>query len=299
MRTASTPRSFWCRLRAKNKRGSCTWTVRWKLYLDREYDYVEQPDGTYRGKPVERDNLDEVFGAYGISSQPDGSYSNTHGATFPSLEEVKSKYGIEEQADETFISLGESYPSLMEAIPRVVGHHHVEIAPCNVNLLAAFQALYVSKDKWDYVGFDTPEDLKSDIVLQHLWQAERYEVLEQLKEAVAELKKALRLTLDPRERLSNFFHTARLLMLLGQFLAAAKQYKQALNLATEYDNRGQIKLGIAECYEEAGQLPKAIWHYKRVISSDPEDDPDMDEREDLKKRVAELEKRNKEFCRKS
>ena len=192
MRTASTPRFFWCR--QKNEEQA------WKLYLDREYNYVEQPDGTYRGRPKDYENLDEIFGAYGIMSHPDGTHSNTHGITFASLKEVKDKYGIEELPGETFIAHDVSYPSLMEAIPRVVGHHHVEIDPCNINMLAVFQTLYVSKDKWDYVELDTPEDLKSDIISQHCWQAERYTTLGQLKEAVMELKKALRLTTDPRDK---------------------------------------------------------------------------------------------------
>lgn len=270
----------------------------WKLYLDRGYDCVEQPDGTYRGKAEEYDNLDSIFGAYGIIVHDDGSYSNTHGAVFSTLEEVKSKYGIEEQPDETFVLCGESYPSLTEAIPRVVGHHHVEIAPCDINMLATFQTIYVSKDKWDYVELDEPEDLKSDIVSQHLWQAERYSTLGQPKDVIVEQRRALRLTLDPREKMGLYVSIAWRLSCLGQFSAAAKHYKQALWLATEYDNRGQYRIGVAENYEKAGHLSKAIWHYKRVINADPEDDPDMDEREELKKRVAELEKRNKDLCHK-
>ena len=205
----------------------------WTLYLDREYNYIEHPDGTYRGRPEDYDNLDKIFGAYGITSHPDGTYSNTHGLTFASLEEVKSKYGIEEQADETFIVYDESYPSLMEAVHGVVGHHHVEIDPCDINLLAEFQTLFVSKDKWDYVELDTPENLKSDIISQHKWQAERYNTLGQLKEAITELKKALRLTTDPKEKNDLHCHIARLLWLSRQLSAAAKQYQIALRTANE------------------------------------------------------------------
>ncbi len=270
----------------------------WKLYLDREYNCIEQPDGTYRRRPEDYDNLDSVFGTYGIILHDDGTYSNTHGLAFSSLEEVKSKYGIEELPDETFIAHDESYPSLMEAIHRVAGHHHVEIAPCDINPLAAFQTLYVSKDKWDYAELDTPENLKSDIVLQHWWQAERYSTLGQPKDVIAELRKALRLTTDPREKMSLHVSIAWQLSCLYRFPAAARHYKQALRLATEYDNRGQYRIGVAENYEKAGHLSKAIWHYKRVINADPEDDPDPEERGELKKRVAELEKRNKDLYRK-
>ncbi len=264
----------------------------WKLYLDREYDYVEQPDGTYRHRPEEYDNLDSVFGAYGVMAHPDGTYSNTHGVAFPSLKEVKAKYGIEELPNETFIAHDVSYPSLMEAIPQVVGHHHVEIDLCDINMLAAFQTLFVSKDKWDYVELDTPENLKSDIVLQHRWQAERYTTLGQLKEAAAELKNALRLTIDPRDKNDLHFHIARLLWSHGQLSAAAKQYKIALRTATEFDNFDIIRYYLAQVYEEMGQPAKALWHYKRVDLDELHDDT----LEELKKRVAELEKRSKDFC---
>jgi hypothetical protein len=260
----------------------------WKLYLDREYNCIEQPDGTYRSRPGDYDNLNSVFGAYGIIVHDDGSYSNTHGAVFPSLKEVKDKYGIEELPDETFIVHDVSYPSLMEAVRGEVGHHHVEIDPCDINMLAAFQTLFVSKDKWDYVELDTPEDLKSDIISQHLWQAERYSTLGQTKDVIAELRKALRLTFDPREEMRLHAKIAWHLSSLCQLSAAAKHYKQALRPATEFDNRGQYRIRLAENYEKAGHLSKAIWHYERVINGDPEDDPDADEREDLKKRVAEL-----------
>ena len=263
----------------------------WKLYLDREYDYVEQSDGTYRGKPEDYNNLDEIFGAYGIMSHPDGTYSNTHGVTFSFLKEVKSKYGIEERADETFVVYNESYPGLMEAIHGVVGHHHVEIDTCNINMLAAFQTLYVSKDKWDYVELDTPEDLKSDIISQHLWQAERYTTLGELKEAVAELKKALRLTTDPRDKNGLHGHLARLLWSLGHLPAAAKQYQIKLRTACEFDNSPMTRYYLAQVYEEMGQPAKALWHYKRVDVDELHDDT----LEEMKKRVAELEKRGKNF----
>ncbi len=266
----------------------------WTLYLDREYDYIKQPDGTYRGRPEEYDNLDKIFGAYGLMLHPDGTYTNTHGLTFAALEEVKSHYGIEEQADETFNVYDVSYPSLMEAVHGEVGHHHVEIDPCNINMLAAFQTLFVSKDKWDYVELDTPEDLRSDIISQHLWQAERYTTLGQLKEAVAELKKALRLTTDPRNKNDLHGHIARLLWSRGQLSAAAKQYKIALHTATEFDNFDMIRYYLAQVYEEMGQPAKALWHYKRVDVDELHDDT----LEELKKRVAELEERDKEFSRK-
>ena len=173
----------------------------WKLYLERERYYVEQPDGTYRSGPWTHDGLQDAFQTYGIASQNDGSYFDTEGDTFRSLDDAKAKYGIVEQSDETFISYDKSYPDLKEALRQTVGHHHYEIAPCSINPLAAFQTLYVSKDKWDYVGQDTPEDLKSDIVTQHLWQAERYKTLGQPEAAVAELKKALKLAASRREKL--------------------------------------------------------------------------------------------------
>ncbi len=259
----------------------------WKLYLDREYSYVEQPDGTYRGRPGDYDNLDGIFGTYGIIVHDDGSYSNTHGAVFPSLKEVKDKYGIEELPNETFIAHDVSYASLVEAIHGEVGHHHVEIAPCNINLLAAFQTLYVSKDKWDYVELDTPEDLKYDIISQHLWQAERYTTLGQLEEAVAELKKALRLTIDPSEENDLYCHIARLLWSHGQLSAAVKQYQIALRTANEFDNPAMIRYFLAQIYEEMGQPAKALWHYKRVDADELHDDT----LEEMQKRVAELERR--------
>ena len=258
----------------------------WKLYLERQWNYVEQPDGTYRSKPVHHDNLDKAFGTYGIISHSDGSYSNTHGVAFPSLEEVKFKYSIEEQDNETFVSHNERYSSLEEAIPHIVGHRHVEIAPCNINLLIAFQTLFVSRDKRDYAQLDTKKEIEDDIISQHLWQAVRYESIGQVSGAVAELNKALKLTHDPRERLSISLDAGRLLESLNHLPAAAKQYKYALQVASEYDDHAAIRYGLASVYEKMGLTSKALWHYRRV----PANHLDEEDSEELQKRIAELEK---------
>ena len=256
----------------------------WKLYLERERYYVEQPDGTYRSGPWTHDGLQDAFQTYGIASQSDGSYFDTEGATFQSLDDVKAVYGIVEQSDETFISYDKSYPNLTEALRATVGHHHYEIAPCSINPLAAFQTLFVSKDKWDYVEQDTPEDLKSDIVSQHLWQAERYKTLGQLEDAVAELKKALKLASSRRDKLGILLDLGSLLKSLGRFSAAARSYQDALRITTEYDNRGAIRQSLGEIYEEMGQPSKALWHYKRVLV----DDLDDDDLQKLQERITEL-----------
>lgn len=265
----------------------------WKLYLEREENYVEQPGGTYRSGPVEYESLESIFGAYGITQHNDGSYTDVNDGTFQSWEDVKNFYGIKEQGDGTFIVYDKSYPNLSEALRQTVGHHHIEIALCSINYLAAFQTLFVSKDKWDYVGLDTPEDLRSDIITQHLWQAERYDTLGQLQDAVAELRKALRLAVVKRERSSIRFHIARLLVLLGQYSAAAKEYKEVLRLATEHDNRGQFRSLLAEVYDKMGQPSKALWHYKRTLRDNLRDDDLRDEDcEAVQKRITELEQAN-------
>lgn len=257
----------------------------WKLYLERQWEYVEQGDGTYRHKIRHHVNLDDVFGIYGITSHSDGSYSDVHGSAFSSLEEVKSLYGIEEQADETFISRDKAYANLAEARCRVAGHHHVEIALCLINPLSLFQTLFVSRDKWEYAQLDTVDEIKSDIITQHLWQATRYESIGQVKEAVAELKKALRLTSEPREKLNIFLEVGRLCGLLNQLPEAAKQYTQALQLVSEYDNYALIRYGLAEVYQKMGLTSKALWHYRQV----PVGHLDEGEEKELEKRIAELE----------
>lgn len=256
----------------------------WKLYLERERYYVEQPDGTYRSGPWTHDSLQDAFQTYGIASQSDGSYSDTEGSIFQSSDDVKAVYGIVEQRDETFISYDKRYPDLKEALHATVGHHHYEIAPCSINPLAAFQTLYVSRDKWDYVEQDTPVDLKSDIVTQHLWQAERYKTLGQSEAAVAELKKALKMTGSRKDKLGILLDLGWLLKSVGQFSAAAKNHRDALRITTEYDNRGAIRQSLGEIYEEMGQPSKALWHYKRVLV----DDLDDEDTEKLQERIAEL-----------
>jgi tetratricopeptide (TPR) repeat protein len=256
----------------------------WKLYLERERNYVEQSDGTYRSGPWTHGNLQDVFQTYGIVSRGDGSYFDTEGATFQSLDDVRAMYGIEERSDETFVSYDKSYPNLTEALRQTVGHHRFEIAPCSINPLAAFQTLFVSKDKWDYVEQGTSEDLKSDIATQHLWQAERYKTLGQLEDAVAELKKALNLAASRKEKLDILLGLGWLLRSLGQFSAAVKNYREALHIATEYDNEAWIRQRLAEVYEEMGQPSKALWHYRRVLV----DDLDDADTEKLQERITEL-----------
>ena len=265
----------------------------WKLYLERERNYVEQPDGTYRSGPFNFESLDSIFGAYGIISHGDGSYSDTDDRTFQSWEDVKEFYGIEEQPDGTFIVCDKIYSNLREALRQTVGHHHIEIDPCNINYLAPFQTLFVSRDKWDYVELDTPKDLKADIIRQHLWQSERYKTLGQLQDAVAELKKALRLPVARKKKVDVLLDLARLLRLLGQHSAAAEQYKEVLRLATEHDNRGEIRSLLAETYDDMGQSAKALWHYKRTLRDNLRDDDLRDEDvEAIKKRIAALEQAN-------
>lgn len=262
----------------------------WNLYLEREQNYVQQPDDTYRSRPVEYESLESIFGAYGITQHDDGSYTDVNDGIFQSWEYVKNFYGIEQQDDGTFVVYDKSYPNLFETLHQTVGHHHIEIAPCNINYLAPFQTLYVSKDKWDYVELDTPEDLKSDIITQHLWQAERYDTLGQLQDAVAELRKALGLAVIKREQSSIRFHIARLLVLLGQYPAAAEEYKKVLYLATEQDNRGQFRSLLAEVYEKMDQPSKALWHYKRTLRDNLRDDDLRDDDcEAIQKRIMELE----------
>lgn len=244
----------------------------WKLYLEHERHYVEQPDGTYRSGPWTHDSLKNVFQTYGIASRGDGSYYDTEGATLQSLDDVKATYGIEEQSDETFISYDKTYSSLKEALRHTIGHHHLEIAPCSVDLLAAFQTLFVSKDKWDYVEQSSVEDLKFDIVTQHTWQAERYKTLGRPEAAVAELKNALKIVSSRKEKLRIFLDLGWLLGSLGQFPAAAKNYRDALHIATEYDNSASIRQSLAEVYEKMGQPAKALWHYKRVLVDDLHDE---------------------------
>lgn len=256
----------------------------WKLYLEQEQHYVEQPDGTYRSGPWTHDGLEDVFRTYGITSRRDGTYADTSGSTFQSLEDVKATYGVEEQSDETFVSRDRSYPNLTEALRQTVGHTHLELSPCDVNPLAKFQTLFVSKDKWEYVEQGASEDLKADVITQHLWQAERYKTLGQLKEAVAELKKALKMAASRKEKLSISLDLGWLLRSLGQLPAAAKKYKDALCIATEYDNRGWIRQRLAEVYEEMGLHSIALWHYKRVSV----DDLYAEDLEKLYKRIAEL-----------
>ena len=256
----------------------------WKLYLERERHYVEQPDGTYRSGPWTHDGLQDVFNTYGIASQSDGSYCDSEGGVFQSLDAVKAVYGIVEQSDETFISYDKSYPNQAEALRATVGHHHYEIAPCGINPLAAFQTLFVSKDKWDHVEQDTPEDLKSDIVSQHLWQAERYKTLGQPEAAVAELRKALKLAASRKDKLDILLDLGWQLRSLGRFSAAAKNYRSALYIATEYDNEAWTRQRLAEVYEEMGQPSKALWHYKRVLVDDLHDD----DLQKLQERIAEL-----------
>lgn len=256
----------------------------WKLYLERERHYVEQPGGTYRSGPWTHDSLQDAFQTYGIVSQSGGSYSDTRGSTFGSLDDVKAIYGIEEQSDETFISYDKSYPDLTEALRATVGHHHFEIAPCSINPMATFQTLFVSKDKWDYVERDTQEDLKSDIVSQHLWQAERYKTLGQPEAAVAELKKALKIADAREDELSILLDLGWLLRSLRRFSAAAKNYRDALRIATEYDNGAWTRQRLAEVYEEMGQPSKALWHYKRVLV----DDLYNEDIQKLQERIAEL-----------
>lgn len=268
-------------------------TQAWKLYLEREQNYVEQPDGTYRSGPVDYESLESVFGAYGIIPNDNGSYSNTDDRTFQSLREVKTFYGIEEQRDGTVIAYDKSYPNLTEAVRQTVGHHHIEIAPCDINYLAPFQTFYVSKDKWDYVGLDTPQDLKSDIISQHLWQSERYTTLGQLQDAVAELQKAIKLADNRKDRISIHEKLAWLLKSLRQFQASAKHYREALHLATEFDNKPWIRYRLAEVCEDIGQPSKALWHYKRTFRDNLRDDALHDEEcEVLQKRIAELEQAN-------
>ena len=202
---------------------------------------------------------------------------------FRELEDVKAMYGIEEQSDETFISRDKSDASLTEALRQIVGHH-LEIAPCNINPLAAFQALFASKDKWDYVEQDTIKDLKSDIVSQHLWQAERYKTLGQLKDAIAELRKALKIVVSRKEKLDILLDLGWLLRSLGQFSAAAKKYEAALRIATEYDNIAWIRQRLAEVYVEMGQPSMALLHYEQVFV----DDLYTEDREELQKHIAEL-----------
>ena len=48
---------------------------------------------------------------------------------------------------------------------------------------------------------------------------------------------------------------------------------------------------LAQVYEEMGQSGKALWHYKRVDVDELHDDT----LEEMKMRVAELEKRVKDF----
>ena len=52
-----------------------------------------------------------------------------------------------------------------------------------------------------------------------------------------------------------------------------------------------IRYYLAQVYEEAGQPAKALWHYKRVDVDALHDDT----LEEMKTRVAELEKRSKDF----
>lgn len=257
----------------------------WKLYLERQWEYVEQSDGTYRHKVRYHKSLNEVFGVYGIISNPDGSYFNVHGATFSSLQEVQSYYSIKELSNEMFTSQGVAYFTLAEAKCQVAGHHHLEIAPCCPNLSLAFQTLFVSRDKWEYAQLDTADKIKEDIHLQHLWQAVRYETLGELKEAIAELKQALHITPNRREQLSLLLDVGRLLEVLDQLPAAARYYQKALGLATEFDNRGAIRYGLAEVYERMGQLSKALWHYKRVSLEDLDDE----DNEKITGRITELE----------
>ena len=269
----------------------------WKLYLEQEENYVEQPDGTYRGKPSDYDSLKSVFGAYGITLHKDGSYSDVDGLTFRSSGEVKSFYGIEELSADKVIVYGKSYPNLTEALRQVVGHHHIEIDPCEIDSSAAIQTLFVSRDKWDYVELFAPdittEDIMSDIVSGYLWQARRYEGVGRASEAIVELKKMLRLTLSRKEKLNALFELGRLYVLSGQFVRAAKQYQQVLHLATEHDNRGHIRSLLAKVYEEMGQLSKALWHYKRTLRDNLRDDDLHDEDiEAIKKRIAALEQAN-------
>ena len=260
----------------------------WKLYLEHQWEYIEQPDGAYRHKIRHHKSLDEVFGVYGITSSADGSYFNTQGVAFSSLEEVQSYYSIKELSNKMFTSQGVAYPTLADARHEVAGHHHVEIAPCCLNLSSVFQRLFVSRDKWEYAQLDTVEEINQDIHLQHLWQAVRYETLGELKKAIAELKKALQITSNRREQLSILLNMGRLLEELNQLSAAAKYYQKALNVATQFDNRGAIRYGLAEIYERLGQPARALWHYKRT----PLEDLDDEDNERIIERIAELEQQN-------
>lgn len=266
-------------VRAKNEEQA------WRSYLERIWDYVEQQNGAYCHKPLSHASLQDVFDTYGIVPRSGGLYTTPGDPTPQTLEDVKALYGIAERDDKTFVSHDRCYPNLIEAVKQVTGTHHIEIAEYNLDGQEAFQLLFSSRDKWDYVEAATAEDVKTDIVNEHRWQARRYVSLNKLPEAVAELKKALVLT-GRRETLSLYVDIAHLFVELNQFRSAAKHYNQALRVSTIYNNQDQIRRKLAEVYVSLEERPKALWHYRRILSSDP----DAEDRTEIERRIIDLQK---------
>ncbi len=243
----------------------------WILFVEQVHDYQEQPDGSFRHKTIFHEDLQEALDMYGLTKFPDGSYSNAN-AHFASLQEAQAAYGIEE-SETTFTSSDRSYPNLISALRTISPEaHRLEIAPITINPTATFQALFGSKDEWDYVECNPEEDVKKDILSQHRWQAERYERLNLLPDVLAELKQGLNISTSVGDKIYFHQYLGRLLFKMGKLPSAARHYESALLFQISIGERSLLHYRVAEIYYQLGKQKKALQHYQNADFQDLRDE---------------------------
>ena len=243
----------------------------WKLFLEQDNEYQEQRDGTFQHKTIFHDDLQAALGVYGLTGYPDGSYSNAD-EHFATLGEAQAAYGIKEGGN-TVTSHNRSYSNLMAALRAVsLEAHRLEIAPVMIDRKATFQSIFVSKDKWDYVECSPAEDVKRDILSEHRWQAARYERLNLVPDAIAELKRGLRISTSALDKVYFHKYLARLLVEMGKLPSAARHYENALSFNMNSGEPSLIHYRVAEIYLGLGRQRKALQHYQKIDLEDLRDE---------------------------
>lgn len=112
---------------------------------------------------------------------------------------------------------------------------------------------------------------------QHWWQARRYAALEDIPNAIIEMKRCLKLK-KGYNRVSPSFDLAGYQRKVGLLKQAADTYRKALRHCALPEGCEELHLYLAEVLEESGKINAALYHYKIAVKIEPLTVEDLSEK---------------------
>jgi tetratricopeptide (TPR) repeat protein len=253
----------------------------WKRYLEVEHEYVEQPDGSFRHKERFHNSLQDALDTYGLVRISPMSFQDSVSRVYETMDSAFAAYGIIERPDDTFSSTDITYPNLETILVSLrQDYRDLTLQKANFEVDASFQLLFSSRDELA----DIVETSKSDIAKEHAILADYYEARNDIKSALQELRKCIKLDNDRRRLVSYHWEIARLLRQVGKVSQAVNHYKHALKLCAPSGNREQIAYLLATAFDELGDSENALSNYELALSIDP----NLDDKQQVLTRIGEL-----------